>query len=262
MGRNRKSRRSPAPGADEPRGGWQSSPRRPNETTKRRLDFYSPGDLSTRIPEPQDAELIAVLGDMGEAFALGDQERRSLLDTLKNLVLSVTQALQVWKQQPPKSEVIERLEQIERKSEELFQLLDPVKSTSKAWEEGITSREYHRYIGDLLRSAAQSEAARAGRNGAIVSTALAAVAALATFARLARGAVEISAPARRDPSKIHAAMMGALYREAFGKAPSRTENGPWVKFLAWGRELAGLPPLSAGRLRQLPTSGAELRKHD
>jgi hypothetical protein len=232
-----------------------------NPNSKRKLPFHDPSFATKfKLAEPNDADLVKVLAEMGPKFELSDEKRRELLEAIIALPMTVTPVLQHENDRPPRSELDERLAAIESAADRLYRLFEIGKDVEQAIEHDVLSSEVNPILFDLLaaetpqsRNLAEADEVTSQPDREMITAAVTAVAYLAIFAKRARKRLQQNST-RQSPDDVHAILFAVLYRESFGSEPVKSDKSAWVKFLRWGRTLSSLPHLSPDRLRRQATS--------
>ena len=113
----------------EPFVRWRPKAQGRDDTGKRKFQRFDPSRLARdQVPEPSDDDLVQVLASMGETFALSQDRRRDIIDAAVGLGWNVANVLKYMADKPPRSELVERLEKIEAKALQLYELMDPRQS--------------------------------------------------------------------------------------------------------------------------------------
>ena len=268
---------------------WKPRERKRDDLSKRKLQDYDHGVKWSKLPKPDDQDLVRTLEEMGEEFVLHKNERQKLLELFDIVVVTVSCSIGHKNDQPPNSELAERYSSKAKAAERLYDLFDVGKDVRSAFVKGVEPFEIHTFLcDDLVKAAIRSPEFLEGngledgeieniakkmepliksgnitpdaigklslsiRARELIAAAVYGVAALAVLTRAAAERCKEPVDKRWSRIELHSILMAGLYREMFGKEPTKSNGSPWVKFLAWGRIWAQLPPLSDDRLRRLP----------
>jgi hypothetical protein len=179
-------------------------------------------------------------------FHIDAAKRGALLNDINDRVLNGVDWMIRTQELPPAYEMKEQMKSVERHAMKLLKVFEVGRSPEQVFHEPVISSEINPHVYSWLAEAVPERPDRE-----LVSAAVWAVAVLVTLARLAQSNAKPKKD-REKPLQLLSRSLSILYREAFGKEPTRYAEGPWVQFLGGVIEAALNHHLTNERLRQLP----------